>query len=49
MHLPAQMATYLRLIIDSHIIPFSAKVKRRRDGFRVLITINNQRKTGREP
>ncbi|MDI9615466.1 adenylyltransferase/cytidyltransferase family protein [Methanothermobacter sp.] len=40
LHLSAQMATYLRLIIDSHIIPFHATVKKRKKGFRVLVKIN---------
>lgn len=40
LHLSAQMATYLRLIIDSHIIPFHAKVRKRKKGFRVLVKIN---------
>ncbi|QEF94198.1 adenylyltransferase/cytidyltransferase family protein [Methanothermobacter sp. KEPCO-1] len=40
LHLSAQMATYLRLIIDSHIIPFHATVRKRKKGFRVLVKIN---------
>ncbi|MFB2623360.1 MULTISPECIES: adenylyltransferase/cytidyltransferase family protein [Methanothermobacter] len=40
LHLPAKMATYLRLIIDSHIIPFHATVRKRKKGFRVFVKIN---------
>jgi|GEM_PF-5131506 len=39
LHLRAQLATYLRFIIDSHIIPLHGKVLRKKEGFRILIDI----------
>ena len=38
--LPAQQATYLRLIIDSHFIPLKARVVHKKEGFRIRIYIN---------
>lgn len=37
--LPAQKATYLRLIIDSQFIPLEARVIEKKEGFRIRITI----------
>jgi len=38
--LPAQQATYLRLLIDSHFIPLKASVVQKKEGFRIRIKIN---------
>lgn len=37
--LPGVMATYLRLIIDSHFIPFNGKLIKENESFRVQISI----------
>ncbi|MDD3453904.1 MAG: cytidyltransferase, partial [Methanobacteriales archaeon] len=37
--LPGEMATYLRLIIDSHFIPFNGKLIKENESFRVKISI----------
>ncbi|HTX61145.1 MAG TPA: cytidyltransferase, partial [Methanobacterium sp.] len=37
--LPANQATYLRLLIDSHFIPLKAKVVKKKAGFRIRIEI----------
>lgn len=39
--LPAQQATYLRLIIDSHFIPLKARVIEKKEGFRIRINLDN--------
>lgn len=40
--LPAQQATYLRLIIDSHFIPLKARVMKKKEGFRIRISLDNE-------
>jgi hypothetical protein len=35
------MATYLRLLIDSHFIPVKAEVVEKERGIRIRITIDN--------
>ena len=40
--LPAQQATYLRLIIDSHFIPLKARVIKKKEGFRIRISLDNE-------
>ena len=39
--LPAKEVTYLRYILDSQIIPVSAKIIKNKSGFRIRIFINN--------
>ncbi len=39
MKLPAKSATYLRLLIDSHFIPLSAKLVHKEEGWRVRISV----------
>jgi len=39
--LPAKHATYLRLLIDSHFIPLSARIVEKKEGIRVRIFIMN--------
>jgi predicted nucleotidyltransferase len=39
MKLPAEMATYLRLLIDSHFIPINAKVVEKERGIRIRINV----------
>jgi cytidyltransferase-like protein len=40
--LPAKLATYLRLLIDSHFIPLKAQIVEKKQGFRVRISIHNR-------
>lgn len=42
--LPAQQATYLRLLIDSQFIPLKAEVVEKKEGFRIRIELDNIRK-----
>lgn len=42
LRLPAEIATYLRLLIDSHFIPLSACLIQQERGLRVKITIYNK-------
>ena len=39
--LPGEMATYLRLLIDSHFIPVKAEVVEKERGIRIRITVDN--------
>ncbi|MGL6298205.1 MAG: hypothetical protein ACRC1M_03450, partial [Methanobacteriaceae archaeon] len=41
LRLPGQIATYLRLLIDSHFIPLSADLIQQERGLRVKIKIHN--------
>lgn len=42
--LPAQQATYLRLLIDSQFIPLKAQVVEKKEGFRIRISLGDGRK-----